>query len=661
MDSQYVLKSASDKLAYIAYVAPATNCSTGQQRPQPPPSTFGNANMNTSAMASRDGHLRAPLVMILSLMAAFLFAIGHHCLYHSLDSKIISSTPLAQQLNIAIGTTLAFLVKALILIAIGSAYSQVLWRTLTRQTLTVRTIDSLSLLLHDAWELLCLCVQRRHPSFLILAVIGWTIPLCTIVPPATLSVHSILGTHYSMRHVTTIDWTRGLIGGAVRYDSHNWMVSALRQTFVLAPNVAARGSIPQLAGIESNSSYRLEFSAPALHCQNAESSLLGNWSWHCGHDAMLIPGRKVISERRTNPLGYLSWIRGASSEPMEHHIPTHHQGPNGSVNCDLLSSLGGQLSYSYPDTPPQLFVAVQLFRKQTATDPVAYHNSIDIAVPEVRDLVECRLHHATYTVDFISNDGQQTLNVVERYLHPAQNTSEYLPPLQYTKEYEAASNTETNYLTLMNLIASIVVGKIQWLDVSDGNYKDIPQVINTRLMYTDEMIGLLSPPSYFHQPPLENGLLPDAEPVSEARSIGTLAEGLEQLFENITFAMFNSPTLTSKSELPVNVSTRSYQNVYSYSWKHLVASYGSGLFMAAIVVGVGCLTIFEEGVAYETRFSTFLRTVRWEEIPTISNYHHNGAVPVPETVASTKLRLGSSPKDDESGEDIDDVDFRERA
>ena len=79
-------------------------------------------------------HWWTPSVMFLSLIFGVLFALGHHLFYNSLVNKptghytIMGTRHPGQQLNIAIGTAFAFLVKAAFVLAVSTAYYQAFWK-----------------------------------------------------------------------------------------------------------------------------------------------------------------------------------------------------------------------------------------------------------------------------------------------------------------------------------------------------------------------------------------------------------------------------------------------------------------------------------------------------------------------------------------------------
>jgi len=92
--------------------------------------------------------------MISALLAGVVFAVGHHLFYHGLAGHAVSdhygkgfgSSVSAQEINIAIGTAFAFLVRACLVLAVSTAYIQAFWRAAkarqSEMNLTVAQLDA---------------------------------------------------------------------------------------------------------------------------------------------------------------------------------------------------------------------------------------------------------------------------------------------------------------------------------------------------------------------------------------------------------------------------------------------------------------------------------------------------------------------------------------
>jgi hypothetical protein len=233
--------------------------------------------------------------MLLGLLAGLAFSIGHHYFYQSLDGQAISNTTFDQQINIAIGTAFAFLVKASLAIAVGSAYVQYLWHTLRRERLKVDHIDSLASLLTSAIDFFNLGALRGHAPLAMLALLAWLIPLAAIVPPATLSVHASPDQHSttSPKMISIPDWSSNNYAQQFQVETASPLVAGFNNIHYNGPQsyftrlawaTALQGTIPTIDAPSLNASYTLNVSAPALSCQAVDASVLGGFTTAFGCD-----------------------------------------------------------------------------------------------------------------------------------------------------------------------------------------------------------------------------------------------------------------------------------------------------------------------------------------------------------------------------------------
>ena len=102
-----------------------------------------------------------------------LFALGHHFYYHFLDGRAIDETRFSQSISIGIGTALAFLVKACLVLAIGIAYVQLFWRRLSASAVEIQEIDSLFAARANLTELFALHMWTRHSVLAFIAALSW--------------------------------------------------------------------------------------------------------------------------------------------------------------------------------------------------------------------------------------------------------------------------------------------------------------------------------------------------------------------------------------------------------------------------------------------------------------------------------------------------------
>ena len=132
---------------------------------------------------------QAPATIILALAFGLLFAVGHHLFYRNLDGQRVASEDISilgsdispQQLNVAIGTAFAFLVKASLVTAVSTAYLQLLWRALLRsgRGSTLGNLDTTFSGLNNIISLGKIWVWWRLPLLFALAVVAWCVQFTT--------------------------------------------------------------------------------------------------------------------------------------------------------------------------------------------------------------------------------------------------------------------------------------------------------------------------------------------------------------------------------------------------------------------------------------------------------------------------------------------------
>lgn len=126
-----------------------------------------------------------PLLMVLSSLAGVLLALGHHLFYKSLvdtpasiNYSIMGNQFTGQQLNIAIGTAFAFLVKVAFVLSVSTAYYQIFWRYMKRESTsnklpTLVCVDTAFSSLDDLISLLTIPLWFRYPILFLMAATAW--------------------------------------------------------------------------------------------------------------------------------------------------------------------------------------------------------------------------------------------------------------------------------------------------------------------------------------------------------------------------------------------------------------------------------------------------------------------------------------------------------
>jgi hypothetical protein len=118
-------------------------------------------------------HWKAPAVMLGSLLAGTVVAIAHHYFYKALNGQVPSTGVFDQQVNVGIGTALAFLTRSLLVIAIGVAYTQLFFNTILQKATSVSSIDVMYGARGSVIDLLNLSTFWKRPMIWALALLSW--------------------------------------------------------------------------------------------------------------------------------------------------------------------------------------------------------------------------------------------------------------------------------------------------------------------------------------------------------------------------------------------------------------------------------------------------------------------------------------------------------
>jgi hypothetical protein len=148
--------------------------------------SHGTANASKALLVdSSDVGLLMPLMMLMALISGMFMAIGHHLFYKGLDGRVVPSQGwkaygielTSQQLNIAGGTALAFLVKLCLVVAVSTSYTQAIWsaaKACTKERgMSIRQLDAAFSVLGNIVALTQVRLWARHPMLISLATVAW--------------------------------------------------------------------------------------------------------------------------------------------------------------------------------------------------------------------------------------------------------------------------------------------------------------------------------------------------------------------------------------------------------------------------------------------------------------------------------------------------------
>ncbi|GAB7365598.1 hypothetical protein MBLNU230_g6667t1 [Neophaeotheca triangularis] len=368
--------------------------------------------------------------MVLPLIAGIAFAAGHHLFYLHLDGSPINDKghELAgwelsdQQLNIAVGTAFAFLVKASLVTAMTAAYVQLFWKMIRAENYTAKVtlggIDRSAAALRDVLALCHPTFALRFPLLAVFALFTWMIPLASIVTPATLVVRNAPGTR--LVNVPTLDFnTFNFLAPIDRAGYYNGPSKEVERIVFAA---AARGEILPIDSPASSASWTIEFLGPSLKCGNVNGT---------ERLQMLESIRNYTAEGGNcyNPRGYISWAGvdqlpyvvgydGLLTLPSEYYGPLHVAILPRMLQLDVVEgqAKAPEACKFEQSTPAYANYSLQTIESYWQNHPLG-------KLGEGATILACDPYNVTYSVDFNFDNGRQQVAV--RTSEPHNDLSAY--------------------------------------------------------------------------------------------------------------------------------------------------------------------------------------------------------------------------------------------
>ncbi|OBT77267.1 hypothetical protein VF21_04048 [Pseudogymnoascus sp. 05NY08] len=364
----------------------------------------------------------APAIMLLALFSGVGFTIGHHFFYHSLVGQAVSSgyhvpgvnfTISGQQINIAVGSAFAFIVKALFGVAMSSAYNQIAWRTIKGRTSEIGAVDDLLAGTTNGLVIFKFSLWKRYPIPMLLAVIFWTLPIASIFPPATLTVQLTGLAKSTLQRVPRVDFLSlnfaklpVPVGTSLAWVYRGPQYSVEQ---VVAGTLGG-GQILPISAPSPNSSWAINFLGPALKCNPVESSL---------HKSIIQNIIEAVSARACqDSYGYLSWAPQLSSDGYTLDLTTNGSLPFTSNDNATYVLRPGALGPKLIDAPLSLYVA-------TIPSMIPYDlsnsYSCDQVIPTLQStaILKCDLYNASYVTNFTYLSGAQNVDIMINGSHGA--------------------------------------------------------------------------------------------------------------------------------------------------------------------------------------------------------------------------------------------------
>ncbi|KAL8303353.1 hypothetical protein RB600_006998 [Gaeumannomyces tritici] len=268
----------------------------------------------------------SPALMAFLLIAGVAFALGHHFHYKSLNNTLVPSQE-SQQWAIRIGTGLAFLSKASLAASVGVAYTQRLWVSVKKRSMSLQNLDKAFSLTTDPFSFLSAFLIARTKMLYLLAAAVWCIPLVATITPATLSIRPGIVSRTASVNVPRPDFDNSKPWANFEGVGRPQSPSAVLNRLVAA--TASSVSVLPFPAPFPNASYTLDFFAPAIKCETlaesvaANASLQGLWDEHISFASKF----------------YTLLVSNTTKRKLTNHLFINMGGPSGAnYSCHLYNA-----------------------------------------------------------------------------------------------------------------------------------------------------------------------------------------------------------------------------------------------------------------------------------------------------------------------------------
>lgn len=656
-------------------------------------------------------HWRIPALMLSSLIIGVALAIAHHAFYSSLAGTAVSSHPIKivswtttqQQVNIAIGTAFAFVIKASLILACSTAYMQLLFGVINQKAFKLEVLDNWFGGLDDLWSLGCLASYWRYPLLTLMALTCWLLPIAAIISPASLNVvidriqpspirsEFVPQPAFKSLAYGMLGWL-GWEGSGTLY--YSWPIQEVSR---IAYAAATAGNILPVEAPGTNASWQVQFDAPRLSCNDVDNelrkaikenmvSVLLNWTSYT-------PALSLDSQM----LSYVAWSAESNdTEPYAFKLESERSGvwelQNNHAKRPYWKGTGIDVFMAvFPRTAYDDIDQIPLFAQ--LPDDIKNADLMQIVYDwywEDATLVRCSVIPTSYQLGF-KFDGlnqQQHIEVLDRKdatglmgndspsmlveatdgypLLMSQDNDQNKVPLDVTNITEDAVHSMQlmSYAAIQQGVMSFLLGAVNRNTGSRGiavvpmskntTIRYSTQILSTVLANTNEMAALklgqetaqsitnMTSGVAFDQ---ATSLLPTW--TSDARR--PLIQVMEELYFNITMSMASSPALTYNASSPlapgqVDVTFDLFGNVYSYESDKLWLAYGVAIGITVMNVMIGLWTVARTGASFTDKFSTIIRAAKNSNIE-VDMFEERlaGRDPLPKTMAKAEIRMRKAP------------------
>ncbi|KAK4085596.1 uncharacterized protein Triagg1_586 [Trichoderma aggressivum f. europaeum] len=587
-------------------------------------------------------HWQSPTSMIGLFLGATGAAVAHHLYYDSIDGSevvivqdewTLQAVRNSQEWKLRFGAGLAFLAKAMFAASAIVAYEQRAWLTARNKAITVAGLDAMfsaaqSPLSFFSWDFL-----RKAKAGAIMALLAWCIPLAAVITPGTLVVVPTTLSASKSFPVPVVNFSQvqplyDFYSSVIGYDDQSTSNGITPYLSRLVSSTATSSQIlPMNIGI-ANSTYNLTFHGPSFRCQesspviaeaiyltvNATWFMFGNGGFNSTIDPRELPSMawlaftppttilSIVADSKITPLRnqwnyFLAFVFSCITQPAMWQETLPDLG-----SLPLCEGITGSYEGGPNIVPLQNVTSVEY----------GQYNHGRLWVWAQNITYDCVLTDTEYSTRFFYSTSEQAQRIDPEY------------SFKWTEE-----DLYGSYFYLADALANLLGGAVRVVGKGIMAYKT--RVIDTGIF------GALKAESTNNA---SSGLLPkllaqDSRALARNKTVGEL---IEELSRNITLSVFSLDQMLIQNDTMVKVS--SDVNVYSYNRRVLIITYAVVFLGTLIALLIGGVAYFKNGVSHEVSFSAFMSTTRNYRLDEITVGSSMGAMPLRDSIRSTKLRFG---------------------
>lgn len=542
-------------------------------------------------------HWFTPVSMIVLLLLGLGSALGHH-LYYSTLNKQQAGTAAQQQWVTRIGTALAFLTQATLSTAVLISRNQRVWVSLRGKFLSLYAIDALFSVTDNFFHFINGEMIAHAKTATLMALVRWIIPIAAIFTPGTISVISTLEFNttscttptlrfpYEQSNMSSLVNSSATIAELGEY----WRViymspSALaKKVFTLSAysgDIAA--GVPDVEGATlrrdcvGNCTYAISFDGPTLNCTEEIPWNSGRAPWH--HDTSFLPSDNGIGFK------YVLKTTGAEFASMMGYSPENSTANSTSdVSPDVLW-VGHRIHLSdNTDLAPEEMYEPHVYSCQNS-------------VGRYKVSAEVRDNRIVTTVDSVD-----ILHGVPHEFPSVMNTELYTP----------------NW-AIMDVLSSILGGNATIAATGpSGSYSQLSTALTS--------VGSTPLTTHVNE--------------TELRTVPQLGVAVEKMVHGMVASLLADRSLIYAATMNSTCNSSRAHNIYRYNARTLIGVYAATVALAWLMVGLGALSLVQNGVAHDTSFSTFVASTRNERLDRLFKGACLGKNPLRKELGKTKLRFG---------------------